>query len=82
MHVLALELELKFEENDGEFWLEPTNKILTDARHVDKSRSTCSQGVLKKWLKRNLLQLKQLCAENGIETFRAKSVESLYNQSE
>ena len=38
-------------------------------------RSTCSQGVLNKWLKRNLHQLKQFCAESGLETFRAKSVE-------
>jgi len=36
-------------------------------------RSTCSQGVLNKWLKRD--QLKQFWAENDLETFRAKSVE-------
>jgi hypothetical protein len=38
-------------------------------------RLTCNQGVLNKWLKRDLLQLKQFCAENGFETFRAKSFE-------
>jgi len=34
-------------------------------------RSTRSQGELNKWLKRDL----QFCAENGLETFRAKCVE-------
>jgi len=34
-------------------------------------RLTCSQGVTNKWLKRALHQLKQFCAENGLETFRA-----------
>jgi len=38
-------------------------------------RSTCSQGVLNKWLKRNLHQLKQFCAESGFEMLRVKSVE-------
>jgi len=38
-------------------------------------RSTCSHGVLNKWLKSDLLELKQFCGESGFETFRAKSVE-------
>jgi len=38
-------------------------------------RSTCSQGVLNKWLKLNLHQLKQFCAESGFETLHVKSVE-------
>jgi len=38
-------------------------------------RSTCSQGVLNKWLKRNLNQLKQFCAESGFEMLRVKSFE-------
>jgi len=38
-------------------------------------RSTCSQSEMNKWLKRDLHQLKQFCAEYGLETFRAKSVE-------
>jgi len=38
-------------------------------------RSTCRQGVLNKWLKRNLHQLKLYCAESGFEIVRVKSVE-------
>jgi len=38
-------------------------------------RSTCGQGELNKWLNRDLHQLKQFCAEYGLETFPAKSVE-------
>jgi len=38
-------------------------------------RSTCRQGVLNKWLKRDFHQLNQFCAENCHETFRAKTVE-------
>ena len=38
-------------------------------------RSTSSQGELNKWLKPDLHLLKQFCAENGLETFRAKCVE-------
>jgi len=30
---------------------------------------------MNKWLNRDLHQLKLYCAENGLETFRAKSVE-------
>ena len=49
-------------------------------------RSTCSQVVLNNWIKRSFNKLKQICAENGLETFRAKSVEeclmaSIYNQT-
>jgi len=43
--------------------------------------STSSRGVLNKWLKRDLHQLKKFCAENGLETFRAKSFESVLWQS-
>jgi len=35
-------------------------------------RSTCSQGVLNKWLKRNLHQLKQFCAKIVFGTLRVK----------
>jgi len=38
-------------------------------------RSTCSHGDLNKWLKGYLHHLKHFCAEYGLETFRAKSVE-------
>jgi len=38
-------------------------------------RSTWRQGVLNKLLKRDFYQQKQFCAENCLETFRAKSVE-------
>jgi len=38
-------------------------------------RSTYNQGVMNKWLVRDLHQLKQFCGENGLETFRAKNVE-------
>jgi len=37
--------------------------------------STCSQSELNKGLKSDLHQLKQFCAEYGLETFRAKNVE-------
>jgi len=38
-------------------------------------RSTWRQDILNKRLKRNLHQLKEFCAENGLEAFRAKIVE-------
>ena len=38
-------------------------------------RLTCSLGELNKWLSLDLHQLKQFCAENGLETLRAKSFE-------
>jgi len=38
-------------------------------------RSTCSQGLLNKCLKRNLHQLKQFCAERGSEMLCVKIVE-------
>ena len=48
-------------------------------------RSTCNQGVLNKWLKPNLHQLKQFSAESGLETIRPKILEiflmAIYLQS-
>jgi len=48
-------------------------------------RSTCNQGVLNKWLKRGLHQLKQLYAKNCLETFRDKNYEicliAIYKQT-
>jgi len=38
--------------------------------------STCSHDVLNKSPKRDLLQLKKIYDENGLEAFRAKSVET------
>jgi len=37
--------------------------------------SNYRQRVLTKWLKRDFHQLKQFCAENCLETFRAKSID-------
>jgi len=54
--------------------LSQLNKILSDARH----EALCARHAAKVYLKvykRNLHQLKQLCAERCFETLRVKSVE-------
>jgi len=69
IHVLALEQQSNIAENNREFWRS------TKLHSVDKWSSTSCQGVLNKWPKCNLHQLKQYCAENGLETFHTKTDE-------